>query len=150
MKKEWSDGETHQGEEVKMQLYRSTTPPASKTETGEKYNIGVYYTGPNSENYSHGNTNDSVIKDGLTYWKITKGTVNTQSANLIIGDIGNADINRLDLTCSDPNVFILITDAQEVIGQGFTRPILPIEVTNQMKAQSTIAQDATHTVTDSK
>ena len=100
VKKEWSDGEEHQGEEVKMQLYRSTTPPTSKTETVETHNIGVYYTGPNSGMYSY--TNDSVAKDGLTYWKITNGAINTQSANLIIGDIGNADINQLDITCSDP------------------------------------------------
>ena len=51
---------------------------------------------------------------------------------------------------ADPNVFILITDAQEVIGQGFTRPILPTEVTNQLKAQGTIAKDATAVVTDNK
>ena len=34
---------------------------------------------------------------------------------------------------ADPNVFILITDAQEVIGQGFTQPIIPTEVCEQLK-----------------
>ena len=72
--------------------------------------------------------------------------------NIVMVAVNLLQVNKLKevIEEADPNVFILITDAQEVIGQGFTRPILPIEVTNQMKAQSTIAQDATHTVTDSK
>ena len=72
--------------------------------------------------------------------------------NIVMVAVNLLQVNKLKevIEEADPNVFILITDAQEVIGQGFTRPILPIEVTNQMKAQSTIAQDATHTVTASK
>ena len=34
---------------------------------------------------------------------------------------------------ADPNVFILITDAQEVIGQGFTQPIVPAEISKTAK-----------------
>ena len=72
--------------------------------------------------------------------------------NIVMVAVNLLQVNKLKevIEEADPNVFILITDAQEVIGQGFTRPILPTEVTNQMKAQETIAQDATHTVTDSK
>ena len=72
--------------------------------------------------------------------------------NIVMVAVNLLQVNKLKevIEEADPNVFILITDAQEVIGQGFTRPILPTEVTNQMKAQGTIAQDATHTVTDSK
>ena len=72
--------------------------------------------------------------------------------NIVMVAVNLLQVNKLKevIEEADPNVFILITDAQEVIGQGFTRPILPTEVTNRMKAQGTIAQDATHTVTDSK
>lgn len=72
--------------------------------------------------------------------------------NIVMVAVNLLQVNKLKevIEEADPNVFILITDAQEVIGQGFTRPILPIEVTNQMKAQGTIAQDTTHTVTASK
>ena len=47
---------------------------------------------------------------------------------------------------ADPNVFILITDAQEVIGQGFTQPIIPTEVCEQLKDKSTTQEDNTETV----
>ena len=47
---------------------------------------------------------------------------------------------------ADPNVFILITDAQEVIGQGFTQPIIPTEVCEQLKDKSTTQEDDTETV----
>ena len=72
--------------------------------------------------------------------------------NIVMVAVNLLQVNKLKevIEEADPNVFILITDAQEVIGQGFTRPILPIEVTNQLKAQSTIAQDATAVVTDNK
>ena len=45
---------------------------------------------------------------------------------------------------ADPNVFILITDAQEVIGQGFTQPIIPTEVCEQLKDKSTTPVSYTH------
>ena len=72
--------------------------------------------------------------------------------NIVMVAVNLLQVNKLKevIEEADPNVFILITDAQEVIGQGFTRPILPTEVTNQLKAQSTIAQDATAVVTDNK
>ena len=72
--------------------------------------------------------------------------------NIVMVAVNLLQVNKLKevIEEADPNVFILITDAQEVIGQGFTRPILPTEVTNQLKAQSTIAQDATAIVTDNK
>ena len=47
---------------------------------------------------------------------------------------------------ADPNVFILITDAQEVIGQGFTQPIIPTEVCEQLKNKSTTQEDNTEIV----
>ena len=47
---------------------------------------------------------------------------------------------------ADPNVFILITDAQEVIGQGFTQPIIPTEVCEQLKDKSVTLEDNTQTV----
>ncbi|MFR1903165.1 MAG: YitT family protein [Veillonella sp.] len=47
---------------------------------------------------------------------------------------------------ADPNVFILITDAQEVIGQGFTQPIIPTEVCEQLKDKSTTQEDNTEIV----
>ena len=47
---------------------------------------------------------------------------------------------------ADPNVFILITDAQEVIGQGFTQPIIPTEVCEQLKEKSTTQEGSTKTV----
>ena len=47
---------------------------------------------------------------------------------------------------ADPNVFILITDAQEVIGQGFTQPIIPTEVCEQLKDKSTTQEDNTQTI----
>ena len=46
---------------------------------------------------------------------------------------------------ADPNVFILITDAQEVIGQGFTQPIIPTEVCEQLKDKSTTQENNTET-----
>ena len=72
--------------------------------------------------------------------------------NIVMVAVNLLQVNKLKevIEEADPNVFILITDAQEVIGQGFTRPILPAEVTNQLKAQGTIAQDATAVVTDNK
>ena len=72
--------------------------------------------------------------------------------NIVLVAVNLLQVNKLKevIEEADPNVFILITDAQEVIGQGFTRPILPTEVTNQLKAQGTIAQDATAVVTDNK
>ena len=72
--------------------------------------------------------------------------------NIVMVAVNLLQVNKLKevIEEADPNVFILITDAQEVIGQGFTRPILPTEVTNQLKAQGTIAQDATAVVTDNK
>ena len=72
--------------------------------------------------------------------------------NIVMVAVNLLQVNKLKevIEEADPNVFILITDAQEVIGQGFTRPILPTEVTNQLKAQGTIAQDATAAVTDNK
>lgn len=72
--------------------------------------------------------------------------------NIVMVAVNLLQVNKLKevIEEADPNVFILITDAQEVIGQGFTRPILPTEVTNQLKAQGTIAQDATVVVTDNK
>ena len=72
--------------------------------------------------------------------------------NIVMVAVNLLQVNKLKevIEEADPNVFILITDAQEVIGQGFTRPILPTEVTNQLKAQSTIAKDATAVVTDNK
>ena len=72
--------------------------------------------------------------------------------NIVMVAVNLLQVNKLKEVIEeiDPNVFILITDAQEVIGQGFTRPILPTEVTNQLKAQGTIAQDATAVVTDNK
>ncbi len=47
---------------------------------------------------------------------------------------------------ADPDVFILITDAQEVIGQGFTQPIIPTEVCEQLKDKSTTQEDNTEIV----
>ena len=47
---------------------------------------------------------------------------------------------------ADPNVFILITDAQEVIGQGFTQPIIPTVVCEQLKDKSTTQEDNTQTI----
>ena len=44
---------------------------------------------------------------------------------------------------ADPNVFILITDAQEVIGQGFTQPIVPAEISKQLKSQDITDQKRT-------
>ena len=72
--------------------------------------------------------------------------------NIVMVAVNLLQVNKLKevIEEADPNVFILITDAQEVIGQGFTRPILPTEVTNQLKAQGTIAQEATAVVTDNK
>ena len=72
--------------------------------------------------------------------------------NIVMVAVNLLQVNKLKevIEEADPNVFILITDAQEVIGQGFTRPILPTEVTNQLKAQGTIAQDVTAVVTDNK
>lgn len=72
--------------------------------------------------------------------------------NIVMVAVNLLQVNKLKevIEEADPNVFILITDAQEVIGQGFTRPILPTDVTNQLKAQGTIAQDATAVVTDNK
>jgi len=72
--------------------------------------------------------------------------------NIVMVAVNLLQVNKLKevIEEADPNVFILITDAQEVIGQGFTRPILPTEVTNQLKAQGTMAQDATTVVTDNK
>ena len=72
--------------------------------------------------------------------------------NIVMVAVNLLQVNKLKevIEEADPNVFILITDAQEVIGQGFTRPILPTEVTNQLKVQGTIAQDATAVVTDNK
>lgn len=72
--------------------------------------------------------------------------------NIVMVAVNLLQVNKLKevIEEADPNVFILITDAQEVIGQGFTRPILPTEVTNQLKAQGTIAQDDTAVVTDNK
>ena len=72
--------------------------------------------------------------------------------NIVMVAVNLLQVNKLKevIEEADPNVFILITDAQEVIGQGFTRPILPTEVINQLKAQGTIAQDATAVVTDNK
>ena len=72
--------------------------------------------------------------------------------NIVMVAVNLLQVNKLKevIEEADPNVFILITDAQEVIGQGFTRPILPTEVTNQLKTQGTIAQDATAVVTDNK
>ena len=72
--------------------------------------------------------------------------------NIVMVAVNLLQVNKLKevIEEADPNVFILITDAQEVIGQGFTRPILLTEVTNQLKAQGTIAQDATAVVTDNK
>ena len=72
--------------------------------------------------------------------------------NIVMVAVNLLQVNKLKevIEEADPNVFILITDAQEVIGQGFTRPILPTEVTNQLKAQGTIDQDATAVVTDNK
>ena len=72
--------------------------------------------------------------------------------NIVMVAVNLLQVNKLKevIEEADPNVFILITDAQEVIGQGFTRPILPTEVTNQLKAQGTIAKDATAVVTDNK
>ena len=72
--------------------------------------------------------------------------------NIVMVAVNLLQVNKLKevIEEADPNVFILITDAQEVIGQGFTRPILPTEVTNQLKAQGTIVQDATAVVTDNK
>ena len=72
--------------------------------------------------------------------------------NIVMVAVNLLQVNKLKevIEEADPNVFILITDAQEVIGQGFTRPILPTEVTNQLKAQGTMAQDATAVVTDNK
>ena len=72
--------------------------------------------------------------------------------NIVMVAVNLLQVNKLKevIEEADPNVFILITDAQEVIGQGFTRPILPTEVTNQLKAQGTIAQDTTAVVTDNK
>ena len=72
--------------------------------------------------------------------------------NIVMVAVNLLQVNKLKevIEEADPNVFILITDAQEVIGQGFTRPILPTEVTNQLKAQGTIARDATAVVTDNK
>ena len=49
---------------------------------------------------------------------------------------------------ADPNVFILITDAQEVIGQGFTQPIVPAEISNQLKSQDITTEANNHVVTD--
>ena len=72
--------------------------------------------------------------------------------NIVMVAVNLLQVNKLKevIEEADPNVFILITDAQEVIGQGFTRPILPTEVTNPLKAQDTMAQDATAVVTDNK
>lgn len=72
--------------------------------------------------------------------------------NIVMVAVNLLQVNKLKevIEEADPNVFILITDAQEVIGQGFTRPILPTEVTNQLKAQGTMAQDGTTVVTDNK
>ena len=72
--------------------------------------------------------------------------------NIVMVAVNLLQVNKLKevIEEADPNVFILITDAQEVIGQGFTRPILPTEVTNQLKAEGTMAQDATAVVTDNK
>ena len=47
---------------------------------------------------------------------------------------------------ADPDVFILIADAQEVIGQGFTQPIIPNEVCEQLKDKSTTQEDNTEIV----
>ena len=38
---------------------------------------------------------------------------------------------------------------QEVIGQGFTQPIIPTEVCEQLKDKSTTQEDDTETVTQS-
>ena len=72
--------------------------------------------------------------------------------NIVMVAVNLLQVNKLKevIEEADPNVFILITDAQEVIGQGFTRPILPAEVTNQLKTQGTIAQEATVVVTDNE
>ena len=72
--------------------------------------------------------------------------------NIVMVAVNLLQVNKLKevIEEADPNVFILITDAQEVIGQGFTRPILPTEVTNQLKAEGTMARAATAVVTDNK
>ena len=49
---------------------------------------------------------------------------------------------------ADPNVFILITDAQEVIGQGFTQPIVPAEISNQLKSQDITTEANNNVVID--
>ncbi|MDU7754832.1 MAG: DUF2179 domain-containing protein, partial [Veillonella sp.] len=49
---------------------------------------------------------------------------------------------------ADPNVFILITDAQEVIGQGFTQPIVPAEISKQLKSQDRTTEANNNVVID--
>lgn len=49
---------------------------------------------------------------------------------------------------ADPNVFILITDAQEVIGQGFTQPIVPAEISKQLKSQDITTEANNNVVID--
>ena len=49
---------------------------------------------------------------------------------------------------ADPNVFILITDAQEVIGQGFTQPIVPAEISKQLKSKDRTTEANNNVVID--
>ena len=49
---------------------------------------------------------------------------------------------------ADPNVFILITDAQEVIGQGFTQPIVPAEISKQLKSKDITTEANNNVVID--
>lgn len=73
------------------------------------------------------------------------GAYTRSPKNIVMVAVNLLQVNKLKevIEEADPNVFILITDAQEVIGQGFTRPILPTEVTDQLQAQGTTAQCAT-------
>ena len=45
-------------------------------------------------------------------------------------------------------MFILITDAQEVIGQGFTQPIIPAEISNQLTSQDITTEVNNNVVID--
>ena len=46
------------------------------------------------------------------------------------------------------NLLFLITDAQEVIGQGFTQPIVPAEISKQLKSKDRTTEANNNVVID--
>lgn len=102
VEKKWSDGAAHNNEEVKMQLYRSTTPPSQDSGAGKTtYNVEVYYRVANATDYT-------LLTNGSK-------TAKSQNINLKLG-FYSPDVNKITVKSYDPDVTVFQNPSKDSSG----------------------------------